>query len=93
MRHQFGDTLSCLYTRDKMIKSTSTLRYQALLKWLKNQRLEQGLTVRSLGVLIDEPFQFVSKVETGQRKLNVFEYVQYCQALDVDYRLGLKLLE
>jgi transcriptional regulator with XRE-family HTH domain len=76
-----------------MIKSTNTLRYQALLTWLKNQRIEQRLTVRELGLLIDKPFQFVSKVERGQRRLGVDEYVQYCQALNIDYRIGLKLLE
>jgi transcriptional regulator with XRE-family HTH domain len=76
-----------------MIKSTTTLRYQALLKLLKHQRIEQGLTVRELGLLIDEHFQFVSKVERGQRKLSVDEYMQYCHALNIDYRIGLKLLE
>jgi transcriptional regulator with XRE-family HTH domain len=76
-----------------MIKSTNTLRYQALLKFLKNQRLEQGLTVRELGLLIEEPFQFISKVETGKRKLGIYEYMQYCKALGIDYRIGLKLLE
>ena len=76
-----------------MMKSPSTLRYQELLKWLKHERIEQGLTVRELGALIDKPFQFISKVETGNRKLDVYEYMQYCKALGVDYRKGLKLLE
>lgn len=76
-----------------MMKSPSTLRYNALLKWLKHERIEQGLTVRELGALIDKPFQFVSKVETGNRKLDVYEYIQYCKAMGVDYREGLKLLE
>jgi transcriptional regulator with XRE-family HTH domain len=76
-----------------MMKSPSTLRYRELLKWLKNERVEQGITVRELGALIDKPFQFVSKVETGNRKLDVYEYIQYCKALGVDYREGLKLLE
>jgi transcriptional regulator with XRE-family HTH domain len=76
-----------------MMKSPSTLRYQELLKWLKHERIEQGLTMRELGALIDKPFQFVSKVETGNRKLDVYEYIQYCKALGVDYREGLKLLE
>ena len=76
-----------------MMKSPSTLKYQALLKWLKHQRIEQGLTVRELGLLIEEPFQFISKVETGKRKLGIYEYIQYCKAMGVDYREGLKLLE
>lgn len=76
-----------------MMKSKNTPKYQALLKWLKNERLEQGATVRDVGLLIDEPFQFVSKIEKGQRKLSVDEYMHYCQALGIDYRVGLKLLE
>ncbi|MBU2878744.1 helix-turn-helix domain-containing protein [Aliiglaciecola lipolytica] len=76
-----------------MMKSKNTPKYQALLKWLKSQRLEQGATVRDVGLLIDEPFQIVSKIEKGQRKLSVDEYMQYCKALNVDYRKGLKLLE
>ena len=76
-----------------MIKSINSQRYQALLQWLKAQRIKQGLTVRECGMLIDEPFQFVSKVETGNRNLSVYEYMQYCKAIKVDYREGLKLLE
>jgi transcriptional regulator with XRE-family HTH domain len=76
-----------------MMKSTNTQKYEALRNWLKQQRLARGLTVREFGVLIDEPFQFISKVERGQRNLSVYEYMQYCQALGADYRLGLKLLE
>jgi transcriptional regulator with XRE-family HTH domain len=75
-----------------MIKSIHHTKYQALLEYLKNARLERGLTVRDLAVLIDEPFQFISKVETGQRRLTVHEYVQYCEALDLNPIDGIKLL-
>lgn len=49
--------------------------------------------MRQLAVLIDEPFQFVSKIETRQRKLNVFEYLQYCRALNLDPSEGLRMME
>ncbi|MES2826484.1 MAG: helix-turn-helix transcriptional regulator [Pseudomonadota bacterium] len=75
-----------------MIKSVYNSRYQALLAYLKNARLEQGLTVRDVGELIDEPFQFVSKIENGQRKLTAHEFVQYCEFLKIDPIAGLKLL-
>ena len=75
-----------------MIKSVHHSKYQALLAYLKSARLEQGLTVRDLALLIDEPFQFVSKVETGQRRLTVHEFVQYCEALEIDPIEGVKLL-
>jgi len=55
-------------------------------------RLEKELSMRDLALLIGEPHQFVGKIETGERRLDVFEYVQYCQALKIDPGKGLKLL-
>ena len=75
-----------------MIKSVHHPKYQALLEHLKTARLERGLTVRDFALLIDEPFQFVSKVETGQRRLTVHEFVQYCEALGLNPSEGIKLL-
>lgn len=75
-----------------MIKSINTEKYQKLIDWLKEERLSKGLSVRDLALVIDEPFQFVSKIETIQRKLNVYEYVQYCEALNLNPSDGLKIL-
>lgn len=75
-----------------MIKHINDSRYKALIDWLKAARTEQGLSVRDLGKLLDEPHQFVVKVETCERKLNVFEYVQYCDALKVPKEKGLDIL-
>jgi transcriptional regulator with XRE-family HTH domain len=76
-----------------MKKSTLDQSYTRLLSWLKNERIEKGMTVRELGLLLDEPYQTVSKIEKGQRKLFVYEYVQYCEALGLDPKLGLKHLK
>ena len=75
-----------------MNRSINSQKYQNLASWLKAARLEKNLTVRGLATLIDEPFQFVSKVETCQRRLNVYEYVQYCEALEIRPEDGLVLL-
>ncbi|MFT2092119.1 helix-turn-helix domain-containing protein [Paraglaciecola sp. 2405UD69-4] len=76
-----------------MKKSTNDQSYTRLLSWLKNERVRKGMTVRELGLLLDEPYQIVSKIEKGQRKLFVYEYVQYCEALGLDPMHGLKQLE
>lgn len=76
-----------------MIKHINDSRYKALIDWLRAARLEQGLSVRDLGKLLDEPHQFVVKVETFERKLNVFEYVQYCEALKIDSKEGVDKLK
>jgi len=75
-----------------MKKSITSNKYLSLLVWLKNARNEQGLTMRDLGELIDEPHQFVGKVESGERRLDVYEYVEYCKALGIDPIEGLKFL-
>ena len=75
-----------------MIKSINTEKYQDLIDWLKAARLAKGLSIRDLALVIDEPFQFISKIETAQRKLNIYEYVQYCEALNLDPAEGLEIL-
>ena len=88
----FGDKRKP-HHNDVMKKTINNPRYESLIKWLVVARKEQGLTVRQLAELIDESHQFVNKVETFQRKLNVYEYVQYCQALNLQPEDGLKLLK
>lgn len=75
-----------------MIKSINTEKHQKLLDWLKAGRLNKSLSVRELALIIDEPFQFISKIETAQRKLSIHEFVQYCEALNLDPADGLKIL-
>ena len=48
--------------------------------------------MRDLADIISEPHSFVGKIETGERRIDVFEYVQYCDALAIDPAEGLKLL-
>nr|WP_075496577.1 helix-turn-helix transcriptional regulator [Moritella viscosa] len=76
-----------------MIKHINDPRYQAMINWLKSVRNEQGLTMRDLGKRLDEPHQFIDKIESCERKLNVFEYIQYCDALNVDASVGLEKLK
>ena len=76
-----------------MKKTISTQQYFTLIKWLVAARKEQGLTVRQLAEIIDETHQIVSKIERCQRKLDVYEFVQYCEALNLNPEDGLKLLK
>ena len=76
-----------------MITHINDSRYEALIKWLVNARKEQGLTVRQFAEVIDPSHQFVNKIETCQRRLNVFEYYQYCKALKLDPREGFRFFE
>lgn len=75
-----------------MIKSQHDKKYLALLDYLRSVRIERGLTVRQFAPLIGETYQIVSKIETGTRKLTVYEFVQYCDALGLDPKEVIQLL-
>ena len=73
-----------------MKKAISSPQYSALISWLKESRISLGLSLRELADRLEEPHSFVQKVETLERRLDVFEYVEYCKALGVPASDGLK---
>jgi len=64
-----------------MQKAITSQNYINLTSYLKKRRLELGLSMRDLGERIDQPHSFVQKLEDGQKKLDIYQYVQYCEAL------------
>lgn len=76
-----------------MHKTITSDKYLSLLAWLKKSRMEQNITMRDLAVKIDEPHSYVGKIESAERRLDVYEYVIYCKALNLDPAVGLTLLK
>jgi len=60
--------------------------------WLRCQREQRGLTMRQAGELLDKPHSFIGKTECGQRRLDVVEFVWYCNRLGFDPIEGIKVL-
>ncbi|MDB0299967.1 helix-turn-helix domain-containing protein [Acinetobacter baumannii] len=56
--------------------------------WLRQlfikRREELGLSQRALAERLDVIYSFIGKVETGDRRLDVFEFIAYCEALELD---------
>lgn len=75
-----------------MNKAITSEKYNKLNLIFKERRLALGLSMRDLGESIKEPHSFVQKVEANQRKLDIFQYVQYCEALKIDPAETLKIL-
>ncbi len=73
-----------------MFKSLNSPQNLKLIAWLKQQRSEQGLTMRDLAERLEVPHSFVGKVEQGERRLDVVEYIQYCEALNVSPLIGIQ---
>ena len=75
-----------------MEKTITSAKYERLRVWLRKERKSRNITMRTLGEKLGRPHQFVGKVESGERRLDVYEFVQYCQALGVSEQEGLYLL-
>jgi transcriptional regulator with XRE-family HTH domain len=53
---------------------------------LKEIRLKKNLTQAELAERLKQPQSYVSKVETGERRLDFVETAIVCKALDLDLR-------
>lgn len=58
-------------------------RYRGLIDNLVKARKDQGLSQDALAKLLGRHQQFVSRYETGERRLDVIEFVDIARALGV----------
>ncbi|MBJ8423087.1 helix-turn-helix domain-containing protein [Acinetobacter bereziniae] len=75
-----------------MTRSIHTDEMVVLRNWLRNQRKAQKITMRTLAERMDRPHSFVQRVEEGDRRLDLVEYVWYCSALGINPQIGLDLV-
>lgn len=75
-----------------MTKSIYSEEMIALRAWLRAAREVQGLSMRDLAVRINKPHNYVQRVEEGDRRLDVVEFVWYCNALGIDPNEGFAIV-
>ena len=75
-----------------MKKTVFTKEYKELINWLRSERISQGLTMRQLAEKLGVVHSYVGRIETFERRLDVWEYVLYCRALNLDPKKGMDLL-
>ena len=76
-----------------MKKTIHSNDYLKLIKWLKASREEANLTMRDLAQKLDVSHSWVGKIEQGERRLDIREYVLLCKALKIDSCKGLNKLK
>jgi len=59
-------------------------KYELLRSELKKDRLAASLRQIDLAKILKKPQSYVSKIESGERNLDVIEYTVYCHALGID---------
>ncbi len=76
-----------------MKKSLYSNESSILGNWLCQQREAKQLTMREVAKIIDAPHSFVCKIETGQRRIDLIEFVWYCKMMGFDPREGLAVIQ
>jgi transcriptional regulator with XRE-family HTH domain len=73
-----------------MSKSRHTVRFERLLQALRAARKEAGLTQVEVAKHFQAHASFVSKVESGERRLDVVELADFCRTYGVRLTAFLK---
>ena len=89
----FGYLRRLTYPVEMKPKSIHSPEYRALLEWLRKCRKKRDLTMRDVGPLLGLPHSWVQKTESGERRLDVAEYVRLCHVLGADPGEGLGVVE
>lgn len=85
-------TLCLVSNIGTMSKILYAPEYRKLIEWLKEARAERGLTMRELAAELSVPHSYIGKVEQCERKLDVLEFVEYCEALGLAPEGGISIL-
>ena len=67
-------------------------KYEFLRSELKKARMEADLLQTELAKILKKPQSYISKVESGERELDIIEYLNYCNGLGLDPAKWLKKL-
>ena len=68
-----------------MEKSIYSREYSLFLEQLRKAREEKGLTQTELAERLGQTQSFVSKVERGERRIDVIELMAYCGAIRISF--------
>jgi len=60
--------------------------------WLAEMRKHQGLSMRDLAGRLGVHHSYIGKIESGDRRIEVLDYVRYCSALNLNPAIGIRKL-
>ena len=66
-----------------LTKAQHTRQYSMLPPFLRGMRENAGLTQRDLGARIGRPQSWVHNCETANRRVDVTEFIAWCEACEV----------
>ncbi|WP_253684710.1 helix-turn-helix domain-containing protein [Edwardsiella tarda] len=66
------------------MSSIYSYEYQSIIKTLKARRIELKITQAQLAQVLGKPQSFVSKIESGERRLDIIEFVHIARQLSLN---------
>ena len=76
--------MCCSFFGGSMSKQLRSSRHKSLLRVLTEAREQAGITQRALAEKLNRPHSFIGKIESGERQLNVLEFCELAEALNID---------
>ena len=76
-----------------MKKTTYLAQQKKLLALLRETRTKAGLTQAELASRLHRDQTFVSKYETGERRLDILELRDVCRAIGIDFKQFIRALD
>lgn len=76
-----------------MTSSVFTKKYECFRELLVQYRKDAGVTQQTLAEFLKKPQSFVSKYESGERRLDLVEFLDIAEALQFDKFKFIKNLE
>ena len=67
-------------------------KYELLRSELKNARIQTKMLQADLAKRLKKPQSYISKVESGERNLDVLEFISYCEAINLSPSIQIKRL-
>jgi transcriptional regulator with XRE-family HTH domain len=65
-------------------KTLRSKGHRALIDLLVSTRNQAGLTQRDLAARLKRPHSFIGRIEAGERRVDVVEFIEIAQVLEVD---------
>lgn len=67
-----------------MARTLDDQRYKQIISRLRARRTDTGLTQEDVAIVVGKPQSFVAKIEGLERRLDVLEFVDLCEAIGIE---------
>ena len=75
-----------------MKSSPYSSHYDKLRDWMKQRREESGLSLRAVSEVMGRHHSVLGKMEQDRRKIEIMEFISYCQVIGADPHEGLDIM-